>query len=149
VAAIPKTERPAPKEPSFQFENILRDTVVDIHDGGKPPPPPAPRPEPPPPPVEPTAPAEAPKATPSPAVAPAGETYVIQVGSFKTAKDADHMKAQLAMLGVSVRVQAVKLKNGEVWHRVVTAPLEGKKAMEQTRATLQKHGKEAVPMKVK
>jgi cell division protein FtsN len=153
VAIAPKPERPAPQEPSFQFENILRDTVVDIKPDDKPLPPPAPRPEPPPPdepdaPVKPsTPPADAPKKT---TAAPAGSgTYVLQVGSFKTAKDADRMKAQLALLGVSTRVQPVTMKNGDIWHRVLTGPLDGKKAMEQTRAALQKHGKEAIPVKVK
>ena len=154
VAAIPKAERPAPAHPNFQFEKILRETVVDSKDNGKPPPPPAPRPEPPPPPsAEPTAePGDAAKDAKKEtgaAAAPESGSYVLQIGSFKTAKDADNMKAQLAMLGVTTRVQSVKLKNGEVWHRVTTGPLSSKKAMEQTRATLKKHGKEAIPIKVK
>ena len=32
VAAIPKAERPAPPEPSFQFPGLLKDTVVDTKD---------------------------------------------------------------------------------------------------------------------
>ena len=156
VAALPKAERPAPQQPSFQFEKILRDTVVDSKDSGKPPPPPAPRPEPPPPPpeqAEPTPtvadPAKAEAAKKEAAANDETATYVLQIGSFKTAKDADTMKAQLAMLGVSTRVKPVTLKNGETWHRVMTGPLSGKKAMEQTRTKLRKNGKEAVPIKLK
>lgn len=152
VAAIPKTERPAPQQPHFQFEKILRETVVDSSDAGKPPPPPAPRPEPPPPtPTAPTAPVVPPADAPKPeqAKAPGPETYILQVGSFKTPKEADAMKAQMAMLGVTTRVQAVRLKNGEVWHRVMTGHLDSKKAMEQARAKLKKHGKDAVAIKVK
>jgi cell division protein FtsN len=161
VAATPKSERPAPAHPNFQFEKILRETVVDSSDVGKTPlPPPAPRPEPPPPPTaEPSAAAPDPVKDPvkDPAKDPAKKeaaalaesgSYVLQIGSFKTAKDADNMKAQLAMLGVATRVKPAKLKNGEVWYRVTTGTLSGKKAMEQTRATLKKHGKEAVPIKV-
>ncbi len=149
VAAIPKTERPAPPQPSFQFPNILRDTEVDIRDDGKPLPPPAARPEPPPKPAaEPIEPGvDKPKAATA-AAAPAG-TYILQVGSFKTAKDAEHMKAQLAMLGVSTRVQSVTLKDGGVWHRVVTGPMDSKKAVEETRAALKQHGKGAMEIKVK
>ena len=159
VAAIPKTERPAPPHPNFQFPNILRDTEVDIRDNGKPPPPPAARPEPPKPVLEPMEPAEPsppaaekPKASKPKAdtatAAPIG-TYILQVGSFKTAKDAEHMKAQLAMLGVSTRIQSVTLKDGAVWHRVVTGPLNSKKALDETRSALKAHGKDAMPIKVK
>jgi cell division protein FtsN len=149
VAAIPRAERPAPPQPSFQFPNILQEAEVDISDKGKPPPPPAPRPEPPPPKPANTV-AEPPK-TEAAAAAPAASpgSYVLQVASFKTAKDAESMKAQLALLGVSTRIQSVTIRDGQVWHRVVTAPLNSKKAMEETRATLKKHGKDAMPIKVK
>lgn len=156
VAAIPKTERPAPPQPNFQFPNILRDTEVDIRDDVKPPPPPAPRPEPPKPVVEPEEPnlpaADKPKAEKpiaDTAAAASSGTYILQVGSFKTAKDAEHMKAQLAMLGVSTRIQSVTLKDGAVWHRVVTGPLSGKKALDETRSALKAHGKDAMQIKVK
>jgi cell division protein FtsN len=157
MAALPKTERPAPPKASFQFPNILRDTEVDIREDRKPLPPPAARPEPPPkPPADTAEPADSAKPgedKPKPkaetaAVATAG-SYILQVGSFKTAKDAEHVKAQLAMLGVSTRVQSVTLKDGAIWHRVVTGPLNGKKAVDETRATLKKHGKDAMPIKVK
>ena len=143
VAAIPGTERPAPPQPSFEFPNILRDTEVEIG-RGKPLPPPAPRPEP----ILPEEPvADAPQTETEP-TAPSG-TYVLQVGSFKSAKDAEGLKAQLAMLGVSTRVQRVTIRNGEVWHRVMTGPLASKKAMEETRNTLKRHGRDAMPVKVK
>jgi cell division protein FtsN len=147
VAAIPKIERPAPEQTKFQFEKILRETVVDSSDNGKPPPPPAPRPEPPPPPAAEPPPADAPK--PETAAPAAAGRSVLQVGSFKTAKEAESMKAQLALNGVSTRVQKVTLKNGQVWHRVMTGPLDGKKGLDQTRATLKKHGHDAVVIKVK
>ncbi len=167
AAALPKTERPAPRQPSFQFEKILRETVVESKDTGKPPPPPAPRPEPPQPvtPEPPAAGAPPPEAAPgtpadtakaeakakadAKAKAEAGGTYILQVGSFKTAKEADAMKAKLALRGVSTRVQTVTLKDGQVWHRVMTGQLDGKKSMESTRATLKKFGTEAVPVKLK
>jgi cell division protein FtsN len=154
---IHKSERPAPPQPKFNFPNILKDTEVDIRDEGKPLPPPAPRPEPPKPVVEPTEPTEPTEPSPptadkpkadAAAAAPIG-TYILQVASFKTAKDAEHMKAQLAMLGVSTRIQPVTLKDGAVWHRVVTGPLKTKTAIEETRAALKKHGKDAMPIKVK
>jgi cell division septation protein DedD len=160
TAAPPKTERPAPQQPSFQFEKILRETVVDSKDNGKPPPPPAPRPEPPPPAPAPEPPgpagAESPKpGTPAEAKAKAdakakaeGGTYILQVGSFPTAQQADSMRAKLALAGVTTRVQTITRKDGKVWRRVITGHLNGKKAMEATRATLKKHGTEAIPVPI-
>jgi cell division protein FtsN len=186
VAAIPKPDRPAPQKPSFEFEKILKETVVESKDD-TPLPPPAPRPEPPPkhepvtqPPPEvdviPTFPAETPakpvaeakakveakakaeaklkaeakaKADAKAKTAAATGTYVLQVGSFKTAKEADAMKARLAMRGVSTKVKAVTLKDGQVWYRVTTGQLDGKTSMESTRATIKKQGSEAIPVKVK
>lgn len=172
LSALPKVERPAPSTPSFEYERLLKETVVDTKDKDKAPPP-APRPEPPPPPPpepEPPVEAPAPAAEPKPgtpeaakakaeakakadaeakAKAAAGGSYVLQVGSFKSAKEADAIKARLALRGVQTRVNAVTLKDGQVWYRVATGRLEGKKAMETTRATLKKHGTEAVPIKLK
>ena len=200
VAVIPKPDRPAPQKPSFEFEKILKETVVESKDN-TPLPPPAPRPEPPPKsePVTPPAadailtfPAETPakpvaevKAKPvtelkakadaeakakqeakakseakakaeakakteakAKAEAATG-TYVLQLGSFKTAKEADAMKARLAMRGVSTKVKAVTLKDGQVWYRVTTGQLAGKTSMESTRATITKQGGEAITVKVK
>ena len=146
VAAIPKAERPAPPEPSFQFPNLLKDTVVDTRPG-KPLPPPAPRPEPPPrdPAVEQPVPLL--PAVETARAAPAG-SYLLQVGSFKRAADAERMKAELALLGISTRVEAVTIDTGEVYHRVRTGPYQGKQALEEARKTLKRHGKDSMAIKV-
>lgn len=144
TAALPKTERPTPPPPIFNFPNILKEMEVKIGDDGKPLPPPAPRPEPPP---KPTPEAAEKPATEAAAVAPAG-TAILQIASFKTAKDAEHLKAQLALLGISTRVQSATLKDGAIWHRVVTGPMNNKKELDETRAMLKKHGKDAIEIKV-
>jgi cell division protein FtsN len=149
MAAIPKAERPSPPQPSFLFPNLLKDTEVEIG-RGKPLPPPAPRPEPPPQQTEPEPPAAAAPATPAVEAArpaPAG-SYLLQVGSFKRAADAERMKAELALLGISTRVESVTIKNGEVYHRVRTGPFQGKQAMEEARRTLKRHGKDPMAIKV-
>jgi len=148
VAAIPRAERPAPPQPSFQFPNLLKDTVVDTSPG-KPLPPPAPRPEPPPPEPVPDQPAAADPVANAAAArpAPAG-SYLLQVGSFKRAADAERMKAELAMLGISTRVESVTINTGEVYHRVRTGPFQGKQAMEEARKTLKRHGKDPMAIKV-
>jgi cell division protein FtsN len=117
---------------------------------GKPLPPPAPRPEPPPrepvtgqpgtvPPV--------PNAVETARPAPPG-SYLLQVGSFKRAADAERMKAELALLGISTRVESVTINTGEVYHRVRTGPFQGKQAMEDARKALKRHGKDPMAIKV-
>lgn len=149
VAGIPKAERPSPPQPSFLFPNLLKDTEVEIG-RGKPLPPPAPRPEPPPPQTEPEPPAAAAPATPAVEAArpPLAGSYLLQVGSFKRAADAERMKAELALLGISTRVESVTIKNGEVYHRVRTGPFQGKQAMEEARKTLKRHGKDPMAIKL-
>ena len=150
VAAIPKTERPAPRPSRASSSPIScrehggghpRRRQAAAAPGGSPGAAAKPAAKP----IEPGV--DKPKAATA-AAAPAG-TYILQVGSFKTAKDAEHMKAQLAMLGVSTPVQSVTLKDGGVWHRVVTGPMDSKKAVEETRAALKQHGKGAMEIKVK
>lgn len=158
VAAISKAERPAPPQPSFQFPTLLKDTVVDTS-AGKPLPPPAPRPEPPPrepvvqqPPRDPVVQQPAPRdpapvAAQTPRQAPQG-SYLLQVGSFKRAADAERMKAELALLGISTRVESVTINTGEVYHRVRTGPFDGKQAMEEARKALKRHGQDSMAIKV-
>ncbi|MGE5152430.1 MAG: SPOR domain-containing protein [Bdellovibrio bacteriovorus] len=149
VAALPKAERPAPLPPSFQFQSLLKDTVVDTS-LGKPLPPPAPRPEPPPPDPALQPPGMAstvPDGTQTARPAPPG-SYLLQVGSFKRAADAERVKAELALLGISTRVESVTMSSGEVYHRVRTGPYQGKQALEDARKTLKRHGKDTMAVKV-
>ncbi len=54
--------------------------------------------------------------------APANGAFVLQVGSFKHAKDADRHKAELALLGLEASVQAVVIDGTNTWHRVRLGP---------------------------
>lgn len=145
VAAIPKVERPAPERPSFQFPDLLRETEVEIRKE-EPLPPPAPRPEPPKPP-EPTGPEQA--RIPEPPAAATPGTYLLQVASFKSAADAERMKANLALKGVTSRVQSAKIKNGQTWYRVLTGPYSSKAAMQSAQTELKRGGNDSLPIKVK
>lgn len=149
VAAIPKSERPAPPQPSFQFPNLLKDIEVEIG-RSKPLPPPAPRPEPPPKDAAPeqAGAASSPVSPPEPASPAPSGSYLLQVGSFRRAADAERMKAQLALIGISTRVEAVTINGGQVYHRVRTGPFQGKRAMEEARKTLKRHGQDPMAIKV-
>lgn len=158
TAAV-KTEKPALPKPSFKFEEILSEGEVDIGKGPAPPPP-APRPQPP----EPEKPAAAkpapskpaqtasvsrPPATPEPVAKPRSGTYVVQVGSFGRASDAERLKAQLALLGISTSVQAATLSNGRVTHRVRTGAYASKEEARKVQALLKRHGKESLALPVR
>lgn len=48
--------------------------------------------------------------------------YLLQVGSFRNMREADGMKARLALLGVEARIQTVKLNSRDTLHRVRVGP---------------------------
>lgn len=77
------------------------------------------------------------KAAPVPGAAPgnAMDSYSLQAGSFRSASDAEQMKAQLALLGASATVHTVTV-NGETWHRVRIGPLEGARKADEMRRLL-------------
>ena len=73
-------------------------------------------------------------------------SYLLQVGSFKTAADADQMKAQLALSGFVATVQSVKV-NDATWHRVRIGPVEGAREADEIRKRLQNSGIDTLVMK--
>lgn len=62
--------------------------------------------------------------------------YVLQVGSFKKAEDADRMRAQLLLLNLDAKVETVKVRNAETWHRVLVGPFPTRATMSKARGTL-------------
>ncbi len=49
--------------------------------------------------------------------------YVLQVGSFSSHADADRMKARLAMLGITSKIQKVSIEDKD-YHRVRIGPVD-------------------------
>lgn len=49
------------------------------------------------------------------------ERYVLQVGSFQSADEADSLKAQLAFLGLEAKIEAAVVDD-QTWHRVQLGP---------------------------
>jgi len=75
-----------------------------------------------------------------------GDSYILQVGSFKTSEDADQMKARLALSGVVATVQTVTV-NDATWHRVRVGPVQGARQADEIRRRLQDNGIESLVMK--
>lgn len=58
-----------------------------------------------------------------------GVKYLLQAGSFRSAKDADRLKAQLLLAGQEPRVVKVTVGAGELWHRVQLGPLKRQRVL--------------------
>jgi cell division protein FtsN len=70
-------------------------------------------------------------------------TYRLQVGSFKSQADAEALKAQITLLGLSAEVQTVSVDE-ETWHRVRVGPFDSARAADGARRRLQENGLEAL-----
>lgn len=81
------------------------------------------------------------------AVASAGN-YVLQVGSFRSASDADRLRAQLALLGIESRVQTVTIDDADTWHRVRIGPIRDLSELNETRQKLARNRIEALVIRV-
>lgn len=76
-------------------------------------------------------------------------SYLIQVGSFKNAKDADGFKARLAFLGIESRVQTVTIDNSATWHRVQVGPIVGRDKVDQLQRQLKKNSIDSLLMRAR
>ncbi|OOZ42372.1 hypothetical protein BOW53_00030 [Solemya pervernicosa gill symbiont] len=74
--------------------------------------------------------------------------YVLQVGSFRTLKQADSLKAKLAFLGYQATIQTVTVNNNSTWHRVHLGPYTGRKELNKVRAKLWENKINTVPMRI-
>jgi len=87
------------------------------------------------------------KAAPGPTPPIEGDGgYVLQAGSFRNMSDADQLKARLALLGQQADIQVVTV-NGVTWHRVRLGPVQGARAADEVRRTLQSNGIETLVLK--
>ena len=80
------------------------------------------------------------------AAADSAEQFILQAGSFRSASDAEQMKARLALLGTVADIQTVTV-NDQTWHRVRLGPVDGARAADQLRRQLQDNGIEVLVLK--
>lgn len=74
------------------------------------------------------------------------DSYLLQVGSFRSQADAEQMKARLALLGSVATVQSVTV-NGQTWHRVRIGPFKGARKADEMRRMLSDNQIETLVMK--
>ncbi len=73
------------------------------------------------------------------------KNYLLQVGSFRSATDAEQMKARLALQGIMAEVQKVTV-NDQIWHRVRVGPVSGARNAEDLRQRLSNSGIDSLVM---
>jgi cell division protein FtsN len=89
------------------------------------------------------APAPVPPAVAAAAPADAGARLMLQTGAFKSAQDADAMRARLALLGLDARVTQVQQEGATVLYRVRIGPYRELDDLSGIRRTLSENGIEA------
>jgi len=81
-----------------------------------------------------------------PAPAAGGSGYLLQVGAFPSAADAEALKAKLALQGFVANVQAVKV-GAQTYNRVRLGPFKSATDLESTKQHLQAAGISAIALK--
>lgn len=76
-------------------------------------------------------------------------TYYLQAGSFRAFDQSDHLKAQLALLGLHADIEIVTVNKGETWHRVRVGPFKNLDDLNRARALLKENNMSAVLVKLK
>jgi cell division protein FtsN len=69
--------------------------------------------------------------------------YMLQVGSFRSATDAEGLRAQVTLLGLDGQIQTVTV-NDATWHRVRVGPFESAREADGARRRLLENGHEAM-----
>ncbi|MDH5230329.1 MAG: SPOR domain-containing protein [Gammaproteobacteria bacterium] len=75
--------------------------------------------------------------------------YELQSGSFKNHADADKRKANLALLGITSKIQTVEINDNETWHRVKVGPLTDLQELNRIRELLKRNQIDTLLVKVK
>lgn len=76
-------------------------------------------------------------------------TYLLQAGSFRSRKQADQLRAKLALLGLETSVQTVSVDRRQAWHRVRVGPFHNLRELNEARALLKKNGVDAILIRLK
>jgi len=69
--------------------------------------------------------------------------YMLQVGSFRSATDAEGLRARVTLLGLETRIQTVTV-NDATWHRVRVGPYQSARDADGARRRLHENGFEAM-----
>lgn len=62
--------------------------------------------------------------------------FLLQVASFRTASDAEQVRAEMLLLNLNAKVESAKVSGGSTWHRVIVGPFESRSQMAKAQSTL-------------
>ena len=85
----------------------------------------------------------------TPATPTAKEVFLLQVGSFKSNRDADSLRARLLLLNLSASIERVTPRPGETWHRVLVGPFTNRAELASARDSLSGNGIDSLLLKRK
>ncbi len=74
-------------------------------------------------------------------------SYILQAGSFKDFKDADSLRAKLALMGIESKVEKATVGNA-VWNRVKMGPYTQMTSVSTIRSRLRENGIDVIVMEV-
>jgi cell division protein FtsN len=74
--------------------------------------------------------------------------YILQAGSFRDYKQADQLKAKLALQGIDANIQSVQV-NQDTWHRVRIGPIHNMATLTSTLKRLKEHNISVIIVKSK
>ncbi len=74
-------------------------------------------------------------------------SYILQAGSFREFKDADSLRAKLALMGIESKVEKAKVGN-VIWNRVKMGPYTQMASVSNIRARLRENGIDVIVMEV-
>jgi len=128
-ANAPAVADEEPKRQRYDFYTLLRDRETAIPDNE-------------------LAESAKPDAPQPPAQPSSGERFLLQAGAFRSANDADALKARLALLGMIAQVQSDSI-DGNVWYRVRLGPFADLREVEATKQQLSSNGIAAMAVREK
>lgn len=75
--------------------------------------------------------------------------YLLQVASFRSATDAEQVRAELTLLNLTARIEQSTAKEGNVWHRVIVGPFANRSQLAKAKDTLLSNRFDAMLLKRK
>jgi len=76
-------------------------------------------------------------------------SFLLQAGSFIKPEDADKLRAQLLLWGMSARIKKVSLSNNKTYYRVQLGPFKGKPDLINAQKKLTSHDIEALTLRLR
>lgn len=75
--------------------------------------------------------------------------YLLQAGSFRSAAEADKLRAKLLLQGLDAKTSRITNSNGSIWHRVMVGPFISRSKLNKAQDILANANTESMVIKVK